>query len=450
MYQSLVEIFGRERVSREDFELLCYSRDAGSLPPQSPEYVVIPNSKEEIRRLLSLAKREKKPVIVRGAGSSMCGAPIPLVDSSIMMDLTRMRRIVSLNEDSMSILVEAGITWTEVIEYLEKRGWELGLEGPWSAPSATIGGAIAVAAISMGAARYGGLGSQILGLEVILPDGEMIRTGSGANPANLMVARDCNGIDMAGLFIGSHGTLGVITEVALKIYPLHEMEDYFAFSFSELNDAIEALHGLAKYRIPYDTRMFVIPLPEEIGGRAGIVFMLKGRETEVLELSRLGLDLMKAAKGKEIPDFGKTYYQGRFTARAEAFGKAGPGWLEVAGFIPIKRYPEVAAPILEYFAARKTEIERLGVKWSLGGLLETNAVNIPMALFCNESNSEAWKKIINYLWDLTELMFGLGVSPYWIGHLNPYWKGKLGNFYQVYERLKKSLDPDGILNPGLL
>jgi FAD/FMN-containing dehydrogenase len=446
----LVEIFGKERVSKEEFELLCYSRDAGSLLPKLPEYVVVPASKAEIQRLLHLAREEKKPVMVRGAGSSMCGAPIPLVDSSIMMDLTRMRRLIDLNEDSMSVLVEAGITWTEVIEYLEKSGWELGLEGPWSAPSATVGGSIAVAAISMGAARYGGLGSQILGLEVILPDGEMIRTGSGANPANLMVARDCNGIDMAGLFIGSHGTLGIITEVALKIYPLHEAEDYFAFSFSNLNDAIKGLHGLGKNKIPYDTRMFVSPVPEEIGGKVGIVSMLKGRKTEVTELGQLGRELMRATQGKEVPGFGKNYYQGRFTARAEAFGKAGPGWLETAGFIPIQRYPEVAQPILDYFAARKTEIETLKIKWSLGGLLETNAVNIPMALFCNESNSEAWKKIQDYLWELTDLMFSLGVSPYWIGHLNPYWKRKVGNFYQIYERIKKSLDPDGILNPGLL
>lgn len=445
-----MEIFGRERVSREEFELLCYSRDAGSLSPKAPEYIVVPTSKEEIQKLLRLARKEKKPVVVRGAGSSMCGAPIPLVDGAIMMDLTRMRKLIELREDSMSVLVEAGITWTEVIDYLEKRGWELGLEGPWSAPSATVGGSIAVAAISMGAARYGGLGSQILGLEVILPDGEMIRTGAGANPANLMVARDCNGVDMAGLFIGSHGTLGIITEVALKIYPLHETEDYFAFSFSHLSEAAEALHRLAKYRIPYDTRMFVSPVPEEIGGKVGIVSMLKGRKREVAELGAFGRELMKAAQGKEIAGFAKIYYQGRFTARAEAFGKAGPGWLETAGFIPIKRYPDVAEPILNYFAERKREIEVLGVKWSLGGLLETNAVNIPMALFCNESNSKAWEKIQAYLWDLTELMFGLGVSPYWIGHLNPYWKRKVGNFYQVYEKIKRSLDPDGILNPGLL
>jgi FAD/FMN-containing dehydrogenase len=450
LYQSLVGIFGRERVSKEDFELLCYSRDAGSLLPKSPEYVVVPTSKEEIQKLLLLARREKKPVMVRGAGSSMCGAPIPMVDSSIMMDLTRMRRLIDLNEDSMSVLIEAGITWTEVIEYLEKRGWELGLEGPWSAPSATVGGSIAVAAISMGAARYGGLGSQILGLEVILPDGEMIRTGSGANPANLMVARDCNGIDMVGLFIGSHGTLGIITEVALKIYPVHEAEDYFTFSFSKLDDAIEGLQGLAKDKIPYDTRIFVSPVPEEIRGKVGVVSMLKGRKNEVTELGQLGRELMKATHGKEVPGFGKTYYQGRFTTRAEAFGKAGPGWLEAAGFVPIKRYPEVAAPILDYFAARKREIEKLKIKWSLGGLLETNAVNIPMALFCNESNSEAWKKIQDYLWELTDLMFNLGVSPYWIGHLNPCWKRKVGNFYRVYERIKKSLDPDRILNPGLL
>lgn len=450
MYQSLVEIFGKERVSKEDFELLCYSRDAGSLLPKNPECVVVPTSREEIQKLFLLARRERKPVTVRGAGSSMCGAPIPLADASILVDLTRMRNIRSLDEETMSVLVEAGITWTEVIEYLERRGWELGLEGPWSAPSATVGGAIAVAAISMGAARFGSLGSQILGLEVVLPDGEILRTGTGAHPANPLVDRDCNGMDMAGLFIGSHGTLGVITEVSLRIYPLHEAEGYFAFSFSSLDDAIGGLHGLARHRIPYDARIFVHPVPEEIGGKTGLVYMLKGTRSEVQEQGRLGLELMRRTRGKEIPDFGKTYYQGRFTTRAEAFGKAGPGWLEVAGFIPIKKYPEIAAPILDYFAARETELERLGIKWSLGGLMKTNVMNIPLALFCNESNTEAWQRMMDYLWEMSDLMFDLGVSPYWIGHLSPYWKKKVGNYYQVYERIKKALDPEGILNPGLL
>lgn len=450
LYDELVAMLGSENVSADDFERICYSRDAGSLLPKMPAYIVVPREKNQIIDLFHLANREKVPLVLRGAGSSMCGAPIPLDSSSIMLDLTRMRRILALSEESMSVLVEGGITWTEVIMYLKERGWALGLEGPWSAPSATVGGSIAVAAICMGAARYGGLGSQILGMEVVLPDGQLIKTGSGANPANPMIARDCNGIDLAGLFIGSHGTLGAITEVSLRIYPLHEAEQCFAFSFPTLEDGIKGLHGLAKHRIAFDSRMFVYPIPEEIGGGAGLVYMLRGRKAEVEDFGQLSLEIMNASRGQEIPGFGETYYRGRFTTRAEAFGKAGPGWLEVAGFIPIPRYPQIAAEIIKFFESRKREMTQLEIKWSLGGLLETNSVNIPVALFCNESRGKAWETMRGYLGNLSELMFGMGVSPYWIGHLSPYLRGKLGHFYELYRKIKTCVDPGEMLNPKLL
>ncbi len=450
MYDELVAVLGSENVSADDFERICYSRDAGSLLPKMPAYVAVPREKNQIVDLFHLGNRKKVPLVLRGAGSSMCGAPIPLDPSSIMVDLTRMRRILALSEESMSVLVEAGITWTEVIMYLKERGWVLGLEGPWSAPSATVGGSIAVAAICMGAARYGGLGSQILGMEVVLPDGQLIKTGSGANPANLMIARDCNGIDLAGLFIGSHGTLGAITEVSLRIYPLHEAEKYFAFSFPTLEDGIKGLHGIAKHRIAFDSRVFVYPIPEEVGGQAGLVYMLRGRSTEMEDLGQLSREIMNEARGQEIPGFGETYYGGRFTTRAEAFGKAGPGWLEVAGFIPILQYPRIAGEIIKFFESRKSEMTELEIKWSLGGLLETNSVNIPVALFCNESRGKAWETMRGYLGDLSELMFGLGVSPYWVGHLSPYLRGKLGHFYELYRKIKTCVDPQEMLNPKLL
>ncbi len=450
MHDELVAVMGSENVSAEDFERLCYSRDAGSLPPKMPAFIAVPREKNQIIDLFHLANRKNVPLVLRGAGSSMCGAPIPLESASIMVDLTRIRGVLAVSEESMSVLVEAGITWTELIKYLEERGWALGLEGPWSAPSATVGGSIAVAAICMGAARYGGLGSQILGMEVILPGGKIVKTGSGANPANPMIARDCNGIDLAGLFIGSHGTLGAITEVALRIYTLDEAEGYYAFSFPTLEAGIEGLHGLAKHRIPFDCRMFVHPIPEEIGGSAGLVYMLRGRKAEVAELGQLRRDIMRTAKGKEISNFGETYYEGRFTTRAEAFGKAGPGWLEVAGFIPIPRYPRIAEEIMKFFQFRKNQMTELEIKWSLGGLLETNSVNIPVALFCNESKGKAWETMRGYLGDLSELMFGLGVSPYWIGHLSPYLRGKIGHFHELYRKIKTCIDPQEMLNPKLL
>ena len=449
MYSLLAEIVGPENVSREDFELWCYSRDAGSVFPHLPEYVVTPKSKEQVAQVLKVANKYKKPVIPRGAGSSMCGAPVSL-KGGVMVDLTGLKGIKIQDEEGLFVRAEAGVIWTEIIEALNQRGREIGLEGPWSAPSATVGGTVAVDAICMGAAKYGGLGTQILGLETALADGSIVKTGSAANPKNEMVMRDCNGADLAGLFTGAHGTLGIITEVSLKTYSLHQTEAHYAYSFKSLEDAARAVYGLAKDEVAFDCRMFVYPVPEQIGDGAGVVYMLKGSTSEVQELGEKSRKIMQLAHGKNISELGEEYYKGRFTARVKAFGEAGPGWLEVAGYIPILRYPAIAKEIIKYWGEREEEAKKLGIRWSLGALLETHSINIPVAIFCNEVKREAWQRINNYWHELAELMYEAGVSPYWIGHLSSHIVKRWGSYYQLYKKIKETLDPNNILNPGML
>jgi len=449
LYSLLAEIVGPENVSREDFELWCYSRDAGSVFPRLPECIATPKSKEQVAEILKVANKCKKPVIPRGAGSSMCGAPVPL-KGGVMIDLTGLKRIKIQDEEGLFVSAETGAIWTEIIEVLKQRGREIGLEGPWSAPSATVGGTVAVDAICMGAAKYGGLGTQVLGLEVALADGSIVRTGSAANPKNEMVMRDCNGADLTGLFMGSHGTLGIITEVFLKTYAFHEAETYYAYSFESLEDAVRAVYGLARDEIAFDCRMFVYPVPEEIGGVAGVVYMLKGSTSQIQELGGKSRKIMQLAHGKSISEFGEQYYKGRFTARVKAFGEAGPGWLEVAGYIPILRYPAVAKEIIKYWEKREEEAKKLGIKWSLGALLETHSINIPVAIFCSEVKRDAWQRINSYWHELAELMYERGVSPYWIGHLSSHIVKRWGPYYQLYKKIKETLDPNNILNPGML
>lgn len=450
MYDLIKELVGERNFSQDEFELWCYSRDAGSLRPRKPGAVVLIDSAAVLSEVVRTANRYRRPVIARGASTSMCGAPNPVEPGTIMLDLTRMQDI-QIDEDSMTVIVKAGVTWSQLNRYLEERGWEVGLEGPWSAPSATVGGSLAVHAICMGAARYGSLGTQITGLEVVLADGTILKTGSGANSRNSMVMRDCNGADLSGLFLGSHGTLGIITEAAFKMYPLSTGLGYGAFSFESLECAIDAAYGLAKYGLVYDSRLFAYPVPGEIGGNAGLVFMVKAFSGgSAGELTARAKAICFEAGGKEIPDFGEEYYRGRNDARVKAFGKAGPGWLEVAGFVPIRRYPEVAKAIFDYMRGFERDLEEIGIKWSLGGLLETRSINIPFALFCNEANKVAWEQMISVWITVGELMFGHGVSPYWIGYLSNSIMWRLGPTYELYKRIKKELDPNNILNPGML
>lgn len=449
LFNLLLNVVGAENISNKKFELLCYSRDSGSSFPRLPEYVIIPRTTEQVSDVLRIAGRYNKPVMLRGAGSSVCGAPIP-IEGGIVVDMTAMRKIVEIDEDSMTVTVQAGITWTEMLHELGKRGLETGLEGPWSAPSATVGGSIAVNAICIGAAKHGGIGEEIIGMKVVLPNGDVLKTGSGANPACAMVERYCNGADLAGLFIGSHGAFGVITEATLKLYPVHEADENLAFAFDDVESLSKAIQSLVKNRIPYDARTFVYPVPEQMGDKTGIVIWLRGNEEEVQRLTNLARTLMVKNGGREVHGFAQTYYAERFTTRVKAFGAAGPGWLEVAGFVPVSYYPRVTRVVMDYFAKRASEMKNLEIKWSLGGLLMQRSINVPVALFCNEQNKEAWLKMHEYLQQVAGLMYSVGVSPYWIGLLSPYIMWKLGSAYTLFRIIKQTLDPKNILNPNVL
>ncbi|MCR4442474.1 MAG: FAD-binding oxidoreductase [Peptococcaceae bacterium] len=450
MYDLVKQVAGEENFSQDEFELWCYSRDSGSILPRKPEAVVMVRSVEVLTRIMELAYRYNKRVIARGAASSMCGAAMPLEKETLIMDMTTLQGI-EMDEYSMIVSAGAGVTWTQLNKYLQEKGLELGLEGPWSAPSATIGGTLAVHAICMGSAKYGSLGTQVTGLEVVLPDGTLLRTGSGAHPANTMVMRDCNGADLTGLFLGSHGTLGIITKAAMKVYPLTKAYAYGAFSFASLDQAISAMSDLAVEELVYDSRLFVYPVPYEIGGNAGVVYMIKSRNPEWLQdMMGKARDLCLQSGGKEIKGFGEEYYKGRNHARVKAFGKAGPGWLEVAGFVPILKYSQVVQPILDYFRRNAELLQEYNIKWSLGGLLETRCINVPVALFCNERNKDSWEKMLKILMELADVMFAEGISPYWIGDLSRFIMWRLGPTYDLYKSIKSKLDPKNILNPGIL
>lgn len=449
LFRLLLNIVGAENISDKKYELICYSRDSGSYFPRLPECVVIPRTTEQISDILKVANRYNKPVVIRGAGSSMCGAPIP-IEGGIVADMTAMRKIIEVNEDSMTVTVQAGITWTEMLHVLKKRDLETGLEGPWSAPSATVGGSIAVNAVCIGSAMYGGIGEELIGMKVVLPNGDILKTGSGANPACTMVERYCNGADLAGLFIGSHGTLGVITEATLKLYPVHEADSYLAFAFDDVLSLSKAVQYLIRHRIPYDSRTFVYPVPPQMEGNAGIVIWIRGFEKEVQRLTSLARGFISKNGGREVQDFARSYYAERFTTRVKAFGTAGPGWLEVAGFVPVSAYPKITTAVMDYFSKKSDEIKSLGIKWSVGGLLMQRSINVPVALFCNEQNREAWLKMHEYLQHIAELMYSMGVSPYWIGMLSSHVMWRLGCTYMLFRTIKQTIDPKNILNPNVL
>lgn len=179
--------------------------------PHSPEVVVVPQSREEVSSVLGYANDNGIPVTPFGAGSSLEGQTIPL-EGGISLDLTGMDRIVEVRPDDFIVRVEGGVTRGKLNAALKEHGLFFPVDPGWNA---TIGGMAGTNASGTNAVRYGAMRDQVLGLEVVLADGTVMHTGG-------LSMKSSAGYNLTGLFVGSEGTLGVFTEVTLRLYPIPE------------------------------------------------------------------------------------------------------------------------------------------------------------------------------------------------------------------------------------
>ncbi|MFQ5860906.1 MAG: FAD-binding oxidoreductase, partial [Dehalococcoidia bacterium] len=180
---SLLRLLGREQVSTVEEELEFYSGDAltplrafraAPVLSRRADVVVRPQSQEQVVELVRLAAQHRVPMVPYGGGTGVMGAVVP-VKGGIVFDLKGMNRIVDISEEDRIAVVEAGVVLRDLEEALNRRGLMLGHD-PWSLPIATVGGAIATNGVGYRASLYGSMGEQVLGLEVALPNGRVLRT----------------------------------------------------------------------------------------------------------------------------------------------------------------------------------------------------------------------------------------------------------------------------------
>ena len=216
-----------------------HSRGEDNSAPTLPDAVAFVQTTDEVSRLLRLCHQHEVPVVPFGAGTSLEGHVNP-VRAGISLDLSRMMSIIEVNAQDMDCLVEPGVTRQQLNDHLRDQGMFFPVD-PGS--HCTLGGMVATRASGTNAVRYGTMRENVLGLEVVLADGRVIETGGRTRKA-------ANGYDLTRLFIGSEGTLGVVTRVRLRLHGIPEAMSSAVVQFATLEGAVQSVIEVMQMGIP--------------------------------------------------------------------------------------------------------------------------------------------------------------------------------------------------------
>ena len=216
-----------------------HGRDESPYPLMAPDGVVFVQTNEEVATVLKLCNEYAVPVIAYGAGTSLEGHLLP-IHGGICLDLSQMNRVLDVSPNDFLVTVQCGVRRKQLNHEIK----DLGLFFPVDpGADATIGGMCATRASGTNAVRYGTMRENILAMTVVTASGEILQIGSRARKSSA-------GYDLVRLFIGSEGTLGIVTEITLKVYPLPEAISAATCHFPSVHDAVQAVTGIIQYGIP--------------------------------------------------------------------------------------------------------------------------------------------------------------------------------------------------------
>ncbi|MCZ6890911.1 MAG: FAD-binding oxidoreductase, partial [Chloroflexi bacterium] len=278
-------------------------------PPSSawkhPAVVVEPRSTEEVVYTVRLARRYRTPIVPFGGGTGVMGGTVSEQPGVVVVDLKSMNKIRSLSAEDRVVWAEAGIVLRDLDEALNAEGLLLGHD-PWSVPIATLGGAISTNGVGYRATKYGSMGAQVLGLEVVLPTGEVLTTRA--------VPKYASGPNLNHLFIGAEGTLGIITAAAVRVHRTPEERRFATVSFADFETGFRAVSELFALGVrPALTDLTEETSADEHGERRILLYLaFEGYREEVEAQERRTLMLCNEYGGTDIgPEETRQYWEQR-------------------------------------------------------------------------------------------------------------------------------------------
>ncbi|MFN2362996.1 MAG: FAD-binding oxidoreductase [Halarsenatibacteraceae bacterium] len=455
--KELIDIVGEKNVLTDKAKIEAYSHDETPKEKYAsfPEVVVLPSSTEEVSGVVKLANRELIPLTPRGAGSGLSGGAIP-DHGGIVISLEKMNKVVEYDFDNMMMVLEAGVITNDVQEDLEEEG--LFFAGyPMSLESCFIGGNIAENAGGGKAVKYGVTGRYIMGMEVVLPNGEVVELGGKR-------VKDVTGYDLKKLMVGSEGTLGIVTKATVKLLPKPTKEVALLVLFDDAKTAISTVPkimtetGIIPTGIEFMDQLSVKTaceylnehLPYEDCG-AMLLIEVDGADEEQVEK-----DYFKIGEICEENNAQEVYVADNHTTServwnvrrniAEAFMVVSPEQSLEDIVVPIASIPDLIP-----------ELQRLGEKYDIqipcyghagDGNLHATLVKNP------DHTMEEWYKTedecLEELYDVTYELGGTLSGEHGIGSKRKkYFKSAVSSEeLRLMRMIKKGFDPNNIMNPG--
>ena len=451
IYTQLTDIVGVGYVSDQSEERFIYSRDMGTMEPRDPDFVVMPNTAEEVQKIVLLANQEGVPIVPMGGGLVLSGLSRAL-KGGIVLDMKRMNRILEVNETGRYAVVEAGTSQGMLQAYLKKNHPRLKHSIPDAPPIATLAGNVLIHGSGHLSHAAGFHSDMLNGLEAVLPTGEIVRIGSCSTSPYWFSRAPLP--DLAGLFLGWAGTTGIVTRLAIKLFPNRPLNDAAMFVTEDAELVPDIIQRLTGAQVAEDVTAWMAPKPEWARGFQHVVVNYSAETKEELTWKR---KLLYASPRKYInekvggfvpipPNMKKLFLEAPMTSLTTfADLRKGGGFEYVGGIMPVDLFPEAYRSGIEISVRHKTTYSTGARVIGVG-----HCMMFYFGYPFNRADPSDVKRAQGALEETNQVVLEMGGIP---------WKAEVSaqqqiirkmdpNTFELMNRLRKVLDPKGIMNPG--
>lgn len=437
-----------DRFTRSEAVCLHHGKDESSLPAQPPEAVVFACSTEEVSSVVALCHAHRVPVIAYGTGTSLEGHLLA-VRGGICIDLSGMNHVLAIRPEDLDATVQAGVTRKQLNAALHDTGLFFPID---PGADASLGGMAATRASGTNAVRYGTMREAVLSATVVMPDGRIIKTGSRAKKSSA-------GYDLTRLFVGSEGTLGIMTELTVRLHPLPEAIASALCAFPDIAAAVDTVIQTIQLGVPVARIELLDTLTVSAINRYSktalreaptLFFELHGSQAGVAEQTETLRALAAEHGGMDFewadrPEDRSRLWQARHDAYYACLGlQPGARSLTTDVCVPISR-------LAECIAATRADLEQTGLVAPLLGHVGDG--NFHMLVLVEPGNEDMLERARGFAQRLAEraiAMDGTCTGEHGIGlGKRKYMALEHGDgALSVMRAIKMALDPDNIMNPG--